>query len=200
MLPLPLRFAPSRVTNALVAVCGLRVLVLQAGIDHQTTLQIWSNPICATIGIGAGAAFAWFLARNWFSPTSGKPVPAWIVKLRNDDSLSWRALGVVVTIGFSALAASICANLMGVAAQYLKGPQDSFTATVISERTIRSPRAVCRRELKLLRSSDVAELTFCLQAADRPSLARGALQPYMAVTVNVVDTKLGLVVVSVEPQ
>jgi hypothetical protein len=195
-----IRTEPSAVTKALVAVYGLRLLVWQAGIDHQSTLQTWSNPICATVGITTGAAFAWLLARQWFSPAAGRPVPAWIAKLRNEDYLIWSLVGAAVTIGFAAVAAWVCAGLLGVGAQYLKGAPDSFSATVISERTILSSRAACRRQLTLLRSIDVRYFTICIEPADGRSLATMALKPYTAVTVNVEVTPLGVVVKSVEPQ
>lgn len=196
----PVKSAPARVIGALVAVYGLRLVVLRTGLDHVTTLETWSNPICAIAGVVAGAAFAWFSGRNWFTPPSDRTVSPWIANLRQDDFLIWCLLGAAVTVGFSILSAIFCANLVGVGAQYLDGVQDSFSATVISEKTINYSRAFCKIELQVIRSSDAATLTICLATPQRPSLASAALEPSKPVTVHVLDTPLGVVVQSVEPQ
>jgi hypothetical protein len=190
----------SGVFKALLAVGAARVFAYQTGVDHLTTLGTWSNPICSIVGLLSGATTALFLGLNWFVPPAGMPVPARTARLKEDNYFSWRALGAVLTIGFSVAMAWMCASLLGIGAQYLKGSQDSFEATVISERPTYSPRALCRRELSLRQDSTGAVLSMCAVAEHRPSLSTGTLEPGMPVSVQVRRTRLGVVVESVEPK
>ena len=164
---------PPIVAQALIALCGLRVLVFQIGFDHLTTLEPWSNPICAVAGVTAGLAFAWFLGSAWLLQTSRPGALPWIVKLRHDDYLLWSLLGSGVAIGFSILAAWMCVSLLAVGAQYLGGSQGSFAATVISDTAFNSTRSACRRRLEVMRSTDATKLTICLATMRTSSLSAG---------------------------
>ena len=193
------RVSTTAVMRAWLAIAAIRLITLQTGLDHLTTLAIWSNPICATVGGLSALLLALVFMRNWFNPPPDTPIPERNKKLRERSFFFWCVCGVVVSIGFAGLTAWMCASLVSVGAQYIRGSPDSFEATAISEKATISYKAACRLKLDILRTSDSASFTICIDAKYRPALANQTFAPQTAVTVHVLRTALGAVVQSVEP-
>jgi hypothetical protein len=185
--------------KAFLAVMALRLLTLATGIDHVTTLDTWSNPICTITGVGSATAFIVLAARNYFAPPAGTVLPERWARLKKGNFLLWSLQGIAATAVIAVLAGWCSAALVGVAAQYLDGSEASFEATVLSVDSSYSARGVCRERVRVRRESDAVNLTICLVTRYRPSIATGLLQAGMPVTVHIVDTALGPVVRSVEP-
>ena len=191
--------SPKVIIRAFLVVFAVRVLTLQVGLDRFTTIDLWSNSICAIVGAVSGGTIGGFLARTWFA-AQGTHASAKAAKLRQASFVAWCLFGVTIVIGFGAATGWACASLLGVGAQYSKGSHQSFDATVVSNSPIYSARGMCTRNLELRRESDRSRVSICLTTRYRSSLATGILESGMPVRVYVNDTWLGAVVESVEPR
>ena len=191
--------SPKVIVGAFVVVGALRLLTLQAGFDRFTTIDTWSNSICAIVGALSGGTIGVLVARTWFA-AQGTHSSAKAMKLRQDSFVAWCLCGVIITIGFAAATAWMCASLLGVGAQYSKGSHQSFDATVVSNSPIHLARGMCIRSLELRRDSNGSRVSICLSTRYRSSLATGILESGMPVRVYIEDTWLGTVVESVEPR
>ena len=191
--------SPKVIIRAFIVVLALRLLTLQAGLDRFTTIDTWSNSICAIVGAVSGGTIGLLLARTWFA-AQGTHASAQAVKLRQVSFGAWCLCGGIITIGFAAGTAWACASLLGVAAQYSRGSHQSFDATVVSNSPIYSAKGICTRSLELSRDSDRSRVSICLSTRYRSSLTTGILESGMPVRVYLNDTWLGAVVESVEPR
>jgi hypothetical protein len=75
------------VVTAWLALLTVRGVILGTGIDHCTTIDLWSNPMCALMGVACGVVFAVLLARNYFAPPTGTPIPERTAKLKQNNFL-----------------------------------------------------------------------------------------------------------------
>lgn len=187
------------VLGVVLALMALRTLVLQLGIDRLTTIDLWSNPVCAFVGALSGSAITVFVAHIWFAPSPGTPISPKVAKLRQDRPVVWGICGFALSIGLGFLTAFLGASLLGVRAQYLSGPSSSFDAVVFADREIHSRKGACTRKVDVRAETDGSDLTICLATRHRSSLVSGGfLERGTEVTVHVVDTYLGRVVTSVQ--
>ena len=183
---------------AIFAVLAARGVALAVGLDRLTTLSVWSSPLIRFLAVATAAIMALLTARAYY----GRPVERVLTKneqLRRDRFGFWFLKGFLWVGVATAASAWLCASLLGVAAQFSDGPREAFGATVVSIRPREGAKAVCSSHLELRRDSDGSPLSICLATLWRPSLAAGTLTPGMPATVVVKKTRLGVVVLSLEP-
>jgi hypothetical protein len=181
--------------GAVLAALGV---ALSVGVDHLTTLTAWSSPLVRFLGVATGTITALLATRDYYAP---RPEGALTRsgQFRRDRFGLWVLRGFVWVGAAAAASVWLCAWILGIAAQYSEGPHEAFSATVVSIRPRGGAKVVCSSHLDLRRDSDGSPLSICLATLFRPSLATGPLNPDMRVTVVVKKTRLGVVVLSVEP-
>jgi hypothetical protein len=190
--------APSVVLSIVAAAGVLRAGALRGGIDRLTTVDTWTTPLCVIAAITAGGFAAVSIARFWFFPDPGIPLPTKYMALKRHGVVPWCAAGIVISAVFAFIVAWMFVSLLGVGAQYLRGTPESFAATVVSK-TATSPlsRDVCRLRLGIQPKPQGSELTVCIATTYRPSLAFGAIEPGAQVIVSTSRTALGTVIESI---
>jgi hypothetical protein len=179
-------------------VLGMCGVALAVGIDRLTNLSVWSSPMVRFLGVATGTIAALLATRGYYAPLPEGALTR-SGQFRRDRFGLWVLRGFLWVGAAAAASVWLCAGILGIAAQYSEGPHEAFSATVVSIRPREGAKAVCASHLELRRDSDGSTLSICLATLWRPSLATGPLAPGMPATVVVKKTRLGVVVLAVEP-
>lgn len=178
----------------LVIGLGLRVIVMEVGLDHLTTIDIMGSLICDVAVSLVGVAATVLAARSWFGPPPESQVK---YQLRRDRPGVWWLWGATWTAISVATSAWICAELLSVGAQYLEGSDQTVRGQVVSFRPTSTPRTVCKQRLTVRDEGDGSLLHICLRTSGRGSLADTPPKLGESVAVDLKNTVLGRVVLSV---
>lgn len=169
------------------------------GIDRLTTSDVTTSEIGLASMVLAGLVGLILGVRNWFGlkPELSARMPlGW---LRRDRVGVWSLIGVVYMLIIMSGLAFICREFLGIGAQYLEGSTAFVDGVVTSDRLTYTPATVCKRRIVVRKDLDGENLSICLSTNLRGSLSTSALRQGQLVRIKARNTRLGQVILSVEP-